>query len=182
MSAPFAPACRSARSAGLAAALALAVAGCGFHLAGTVRHLPAAMAHTCIQSEEPYGHLENLLRNAIRAHGDEVSDSCGKDAATLAIISHSVETRVLAVNSQGQPLQYQLTYQVQFRLDGADGKTLLPAASLQLQRQLAYSVYNELGTGRRKKALIADMQREASRLILLRLEALDRRPSPAAKS
>ena len=160
----------------------LLLAGCGFHLAGTVRHLPPAMAHTCIRSEEPYGHLENLLRNAIRAHGDEVTESCTDKTAVLAIIAHSVEKRVLAVNAQGQPLQYELRYQVTLRPDDGAGRTLLPTATLKLQRQLAYSIYNELGAGRRQDALVADMQREASRLVLLRLEALERGPASPAKN
>ena len=171
---------RYAAAAGLPVFLLLA--GCGFHLAGTVRHLPPAMAHTYIQSEEPYGHLENLLRNAIRAHGDEVTESCSDKSAVLSIIDHSVEKRVLAVNAQGQPLQYELRYQVTFRLNDGNGKTLLPTTTLKLQRQLAYSIYNELGAGRRQDALVADMQREASRLILLRLEALERDPASPAKN
>lgn len=171
---------RWALAAGLPAVLLLA--GCGFHLAGTVRHLPPAMAHTCIQSEEPYGHLENLLRNAIRAHGDVVTESCTDESAVLAITNHTVERRVLAVNAQGQPLQYELDYQVTFSLADAGGKTLLPTATLKLQRQLAYSIYNELGAGRRQDALVADMQREASRLILLRLEALEQGVAAPAKN
>jgi len=170
-----------AAKAVLAGILVFAVAGCGFHPAGSVGHLPAVMHQTCIQSEEPYGHLENFLRNALRERGEQVGSGCGDKDAVLDIMDHSVESRVLAVNSKGQPQQYQLIYHVQFRLLGASGKELLAPTDIQLQRQLAYSVYNELGVGQRKQSLVQDMQREASRLILLRLEALDRKgpPGPA---
>ncbi|HYW76158.1 MAG TPA: LPS assembly lipoprotein LptE [Gammaproteobacteria bacterium] len=158
----------------------LLLGGCGFHLVGTVRHLPPAMAHTCIQSGEPYGHLENLLRNAIRAHGDQVTETCTRGSAVLAIIGHSVKRRVLAVNAQGHPLEYAIYYQVSFRLDDKQGKTLLPETTLKLQRQSAYSIYTQLGSGRRQDTLVADMQREASQLILLRLQAVDQiSPKPA---
>lgn len=175
---------RTARVAGFLCmgTVVLAAAGCGFHPAGSVGHLPAVMHKTCLQSDEPYGRLENDLRNELRARGKQVGTGCD-DGAVLDIMSHRVESRVLAVNSKGQPQQYQLIYFVEFRLLDASGNELLPPSRIKLQRQLAYSVYNELGTGRRKQSLIGDMQREASRLILLRLEALGRKgqagPAPA---
>ncbi len=172
------PAC-----AALAGAVAVAAGGCGFHPAGSVGHLPAAMHRTCLRSEEPYGHLENLLRNALRERGERVGTACGGKDAILDIIDHSMESRVLAVNAKGQPLQYQLMYHVRFRLLDAHGNQLLAPTTIQVQRQLAYSVYNELGAGQRKQSLKADMQREASRLVLFRLEALGRKehagPAPA---
>ncbi len=161
--------------AALAGVLILGVAGCGFHPAGSVGHLPAAMQHTYIQSNEPYGHLENLLRNALRARGEQVSTTHADTDAVLDIMSHATQSRVLAVNAKGQPLQYQLVYHVKFRLLDKTGKELLAPTVLKVQRQLAYSVTNELGTGSRRRSLVGNMQREASRLILLRLEALDRR-------
>ncbi len=160
--------------AALAGVLIFGVAGCGFHLAGAIGHLPAVMRHTYIQSGEPYGHLENLLRNALRARGEQVSTTYGDTDAVLDIVHHSVERRVLAVNARGQPLQYQLVYRVEFRLLDKTGKALLAPTILKVQRQLAYSVTNELGSGNRQRSLVSNMQREVSRLILLRLEALDR--------
>lgn len=163
----------------LAVALTLALGGCGFHPAGAVGRLPAVMHRTCLRSGEPYGHLENLLRNALRERGERVGTDCGDKDAVLDVIDHSMDSRVLAVNSKGQPLQYQLMYQVRFRVLDAHGNQLLAPTTIQVQRQLAYSVYNELGAGQRKQALKADMQREASRLILFRLEALGRKERPA---
>lgn len=169
----------------LSCVLPFAVVGCGFHLAGSVGHLPAAMHHTCIRSGEPYGNLENLLRNAIRDSGEQVSTSCGDTDAMLEIIDHSVQSRLLAVNSRGRPQEYQLVYRVEFQLRDASGKVLLAPTRLKAQRLLAYSVNNELGTGSRRQSLLRDMQREVSRLILLRLQALDRqtvKPPPPATS
>ena len=160
----------------------LLLGGCGFHLAGTVQHLPPVMAQTCIQSEEPYGYLENQLRNAIRAQGSEVSDTCTASTAVLAILDHSFRRRVLAVNARGQPQEYLLTYQVTFRLDDAHGKTLLKASTLKLQSEQAYAITNELGAGRRQGVLLRHLQREASRLIMLRLASLSAHAHPPAKN
>lgn len=160
----------------------LLLGGCGFHLAGTVQHLPSVMAQTCIQSEEPYGYLENQLRNAIRAQGSEVSESCTGKTAVLAIVDHSFRRRVLAVNAKGQPQEYLLTYRVTFRLNDAHGKTLLKDSTLKLQSEQAYAITNELGAGRRQGVLLQHLQREASRLIMLRLASLRSHPHPSAKN
>ena len=156
------------------------LSGCGFHLAGTVGSLPQDMANTCIQSNEPYGYLENQLRNSIRAQGFKVSDTCTDKTAVLTIVKHSFERRVLAVNAEGRPQEYLLTYKVTFRLDDGNGKTLLQDSTLKLQTEQAYEVINELGAGRRQGVLLQHLQREASRLILLRLQALGKKlPQPA---
>ncbi len=147
-----------------------------------MQHLPKVMAQTCIQSGEPYGYLENQLRNAIRTQGSEVSDTCTDKTAVLAIVNHSFRRRVLAVNSRGQPQEYLLTYWVTFSLDDGHGKTLLKDSTLKLQSEQAYSITNELGAGRRQGELYRHLQREASRLIMMRLASLADHSPPAAKN
>lgn len=158
----------------LAAAFALALAGCGFHPVGGSGKLPAAMHVTYVASGEPYGNLENLLRRALVARGDEVTENRDRASAVLDIMSTGNNRRVLAVNSNGQPLEYMLTYRVRFRLLDAKGGALLAPQEIALRRDLAYSVNIQLGSTRRERELIADMQNEAVELIMLRLEALRR--------
>ncbi|MDN5865434.1 MAG: LPS assembly lipoprotein LptE [Gammaproteobacteria bacterium] len=127
---------------------------------------------TYVQSAEPYGHLENLLRRAIVAHGAGVTEQRSLASAVLAIIETNLKRRVVAVNSQGQPLQYNLHYEVRFGLRDAAGNVLLKPQGIDLLRNFAYNVHIELGASRRRSQLVRDMQSEAARLIMLRLEAL----------
>lgn len=166
----------------LVVVMILVMAGCGFRLAGEIGHLPAVMRHTCIRSGEPYGELENLLRSALRTRGEEVSAACSDTTAQLQIVSHSIRLRVLAVNNLGQPVQYLYIYRVVFALRDARGKTLLAPTTLTTQRQLAYAVTQELGVSAQRKALLRDMQRDVSQLILLRLEALHPGAGGSAKN
>lgn len=156
----------------LAGLFALALAGCGFHPVGSDGQLPGAMHSTYVQSAEPYGYLENLLRRAIVAHGASVTEQRGKATAVLYILDTNLLRRVLAVNSHGQPLQYDLLYEVRFGLRDADGRVLLKPQSIDLRRNFAYNVNIELGASRLKSQLVRDMQQEATRLIMLRIEAL----------
>lgn len=152
-----------------------ALAGaCGFQPAGSSAHLPPAMQVTYISSGQPYGQLENLLRRAIQAEGYRVVEDPRQATATLFIMSADQQRRVLAVNAQAQPQEYAVTYTVQYRLEDGSGRELLSPTTIRLTRDLAYSVSVELGAARRQQELLANMQREASRLILLRLEALGR--------
>lgn len=168
-----------------AGVLTLALAGCGFQLAGTAAHLPRAMRATYIASAQPYGGLENLLRRAIQAEGYRAVEDPRRATATLAIMSAGQERRVLAVNAQGQPQEYQIAYTVQYRLEDSSGRVLLAPATIRLTRDLAYTVNIELGASRRQQQLVESMQRDAARLILLRLQALGKHaahPAPAASA
>lgn len=167
-----------AAAAGLAGVLALA--GCGFRLAGSAAVLPHAMKATYIASSQPYGGLENLLRRAIQAEGYRVVDDPRQATATLDIVRAAHELRVLAVNSRGQPLEYAVTYTVQYRLEDGSGHQLLAPTTIRLTRELAYNVNIELGASRRQEQLLESMQRDASRLILLRLQALGKAPAHPA--
>lgn len=159
----------SRRGAAAAAAVAfLALGGCGFHPAGQVA-LPAVMNVTYLQSPSPYGHLENLLRRDLTQVGVTVVDSPQSATATLEIMYARVERRLLAVNRLGQPVQYMLIYRVRYQLLNPEGHVLVPPQRIRLERTYAYSVETELAVGQQTNALLASVQKTASRLILLRL-------------
>lgn len=155
----------------VAAAVAVIVTGCGFHLAGTATHLPKAMRVTYIASSQPYGYLANLLRRAIEASDRGVTEDRTQATAILDITKEQEEERVVAVDSRGRPQEYLLTYRLQYALRGPSGRNLVKPATITLLRHLAYSTSIELGVGQRRTELLHDMQREASQLVLLHLEA-----------
>jgi len=172
---------RASRALRLAALAATAlVAGCGFHLAGTVGHLPPQMQAVYLDSGQPYGGLENDLRRAIVSNGGRMVDDADRAQAVLDIMATRQRRRVLAVDARGHPQEYALTYEVQYRMVDAHGHELLAPTTIKLRRDLAYSVNIELGAGRRQQELVGDMQQEAVRLILLRLQALGAHPPATA--
>ncbi len=132
------------------------------------------MQMTYVASGEPYGHLENKLRQAIVARGGKVTQSRTRASAVLDIMNTRLKSRVIAVNTHGQPLQYVLHYRVEFRLLNARGDELLAPQTLDLQRDFAYNVHIQLGSSRRQAQLLRDMQDAAVRRLMLRLEALRR--------
>lgn len=158
----------------LAAASALAAAGCGFHPVGGAGRLPATMGVTYVASGQPYGYLENALRRAIADRGERVSENRAQASAVLEILHTEFKRRVLAVNTRGQAKEYELSYRVRFRLLDSHGNQLLAPQSVSRSRDLAYSPSIELGSRLRQTQLGRDLQQQAANLILFRLEALAR--------
>ncbi len=153
--------------------LAVILSGCGFHPAGKVL-LPRVMRITYIESDNPYGNLENLLRRTLTDSGVKVVETRDRATAVLDIERATTKRRLLAVNNLGRPVQYMLVYRVRYRLLAPGGRMLIPEREIRLERTYAYSVRTELASGRQADALLASLQRTASRLILLRLRTYPR--------
>lgn len=159
---------------GLAAGVTLLLAGCGFR-PGSEVPLPFTMHSTYIASNQPYGQLENFLRAALARRGITIVDNQTKATAVLQILSSHNSRRVLAVNANGSPAEYAIAYAVRFQLLGPHGKVLLAPQRLYLRRAYAYSPTVELGVEQEEDQILTDMRKDATRLILLRLEAAAQR-------
>ncbi|HYW93723.1 MAG TPA: LPS assembly lipoprotein LptE [Gammaproteobacteria bacterium] len=155
-----------------AAALALAVAGCGYHLRGA-RKLPPSMQRLQLQVVEPYGPLAVNLRRALSDAGatlvGQSSGGRGK-TAVLEILENRVRRRVVAVDSAGKAIEYELSLKVAFRVR-ANGRTLLSRQDLELTRDYPYNPSQALGNEAQQNTTLDAMRREMVDLIMLRLNA-----------
>lgn len=156
----------------LAFAVAL-LAGCGFHLRQPA-HLPAAMQHTYISDAGGNVELVRQLRRSLITPATQVTDDATTATATLNILSARQFQRVLSVSNVGQPLEYQVAYQVQFSLTDAHGKILIEPQTLTLTRNYAYDIANTLGDTEQANVLYKSMEDNMAQLIMFRLQALGR--------
>jgi len=122
---------------------ALLLAGCGFHLRGTVE-LPAAMANTYVDGER-YPDLVRSLRDQLQGSNVRLVESATTATARIHLLSETRSRRILSVDANGQANAYELVYQVRFELLDAEGKILLPAQTLSRSRDLNVSGGNLLG-------------------------------------
>ncbi|MGH8426823.1 MAG: LPS assembly lipoprotein LptE [Gammaproteobacteria bacterium] len=153
--------------------LAALAAGCGFQPAGRAQ-LPAAMHSTYIDSSQPYGDFENMLRRTLAQNGVTVVEDRAQASAVLQIMRATSTRRVLVADVNGRSAEYVLNYRVRFQLLDGRGQELLAPQTLRLSRDYAYSVTVELGVANEVDQVLANLQQEATRLILFRLEALRR--------
>lgn len=153
--------------------LTLCVAGCGFHLRQPAQ-LPAVMQRTYINDSSGNTELVRELRRSLITPTTNVTDDATSATATLNILTGRQFQRVLSVSNAGQPLEYQVAYQVKFSVTDTDGQTLIGPQTLTLTRNYAYDVANAIGDAEQANVLYKAMQDNMAQLILFRLQALGR--------
>lgn len=164
------------------AALALLLAGCGFHWAGS-RPVPEALASIYIDIVTPYHvskpPLEAALTSRLLRRGARVLGNPG-DARARLRITDLVEIRdVLSVDPFGKAVEYKLTTRLHYELI-QDGKPLVPPDVLQVSRDYSFNAQQVLAKEAEEARLQSFMQDELAELLLLRLESVLVNP-PAAE-
>jgi len=153
--------------------LCLLLVACGFHLRQPA-HLPAAMQRTYIADAGGNAELVRALRRSLVTPTTSVTDDATTATAVLNILNTQRFQRVLAVSNTGQPLEYQVAYEVRFSLTAAGGKTLIAPQKLTLTREYAYNVVNVIGDTEQANVLYKALEDNMAQLIMFRLEAAGR--------
>ena len=166
------------RPAGLlrltAAAAALLLASCGFHLRGEAK-LPF---DTMYVSGSPA--FATQIARAVRAGSNTRIVSDPKDAeVTLQILNERRDRVILSISGTGRVSELQLRYLVSFRLTDRENREYLPPTEVQLKRDLTYSDSDVLGKEQEESLLFRDMQSDAVQQVVRRLQVA--RLEPAAK-
>ncbi|MGH8283129.1 MAG: LPS assembly lipoprotein LptE [Gammaproteobacteria bacterium] len=131
------------------------------------------MQRTYIASPGGNTELVRELRRSLVTPTTAVTDDATSATATLNILNAQRFQRVLSVSNTGQPLEYQVAYQVQFSLTTAT-RTLIAPQTLTLTRNYAYDVANTLGDTEQANVLYNALESNMAQLILFRLEAAGR--------
>ena len=158
------------RLAAIAAVLALAIAGCGFHLRGATP-LPPAFAASYLESADRYTDLNHALREALTLAGAHLMAERAAATAVIDLISEDSGQRVLSVSAQNTPTEYEVYYTVRYRVRIGQKNALEPQ-TLTLTRNYSFNesalLAKELERDNIRKALAYEL----AALILRRLAAL----------
>jgi LPS-assembly lipoprotein len=156
-----------------AMAVALLVAGCGFHLVGK-RPLPESLQSLYIDAQAPYRvsepPLEVALRSRLRRRGATVTSSAAAAHAVLRLTELRERRDVLSVGADGKALEFQLTTEVTYVLMQGD-RILVPANRLSATRDYSFNAQEILAKEAEEARLQRFLQDELAELMLLRLEA-----------
>jgi len=170
------PAGRAQRAGAVAlVCMALLTVSCGFQLRGSQSvRLPPDLKVMRIVMGAGYPPLLVEVRNSLRVLGQvRVTDDIKATVPVLNILREQSVSEVLSVDSTGRINAYLLNYRIDFSLTGADGKNLLPAQSIKLQREYTFDRLNVLATERQAEFLQNEMRRDAAQQILRRLASLN---------
>jgi LPS-assembly lipoprotein len=156
--------------------LALALAACGFHWAGS-RPLPGALSWVYIDIVTPYRvakpPLEAALNTRLLRRGGVVSGSVGEARTVLRITDLTEVREVLSVDRFGKAVEYKLTTRLRYELL-EDGRPVVPGDVLQVSRDYSFNAQQVLAKEAEEQRLQSFIQDELAELLLLRLEAQTR--------
>jgi LPS-assembly lipoprotein len=158
----------------LAAALVLALAGCGFRLRGAAE-LPF---ETIYIPQAHQGVALELKRNIQWGTRTRVVDDAKSAEAVLQFTQEQREKHVLSLDAAGRAREYQLRYRVGFRVHDAKGTDVVPASVLELTREVTFNDALVLAKETEEQLLYRDMQADMVRQILLRLAGAGRAQRP----
>ncbi len=153
-------------------ALALGLAGCGFHLAGT-RPLPEPLLKVAIDVVTPYRvsepPLETSLRAILRRRGAEVVDATAADVTNIRLSELTEARDVLSIGTDGKALEFRLVTSVRYEVR-RNGKILSGPDTLRATRDYSFQPQQVLAKEAEEARLREFIQAELAELLMLRLD------------
>jgi len=159
----------------LAAALALALAACGFHLRGTASlpfetlYLPSASAGIAL----------DLKRSIQSGTATRVVDDPKAAQAHLQFTEEARVKEILSLSSAGRVREFRLVYRVGFRVTDGKGGDYLPLSTVALNRDVTYDDTVVLAKEAEEQLLFREMQSDMVQQILRRIAAAKKPPADA---
>ena len=151
----------------LVAVACLWLPACGFHLQPTFQ-LPAAMASTRLEAQDPYSQFARRLTILLEQNGARVSDD-PEATAVLEIPVNRVYKDILTIGDNARVREYRIRHRVQFRLVDADGKELVPEQTLEQSRVISFDEQDILAATREEEFLRQELADTLSRMVLREL-------------
>lgn len=152
----------------VAAMMALALGGCGFHLRGEATYA----FQTIFVNGAGAPTMAAELRRALNATGNARVVDDPKDSQVILDFPFIADDKeVLTISGGGSVREYLLIKRVQFRLHDADGNEWLPVGEIALRRTYSFSESEVLARNTQEQRLLAEMQTDAVAQLVRRLQA-----------
>ncbi|MGE0371208.1 MAG: LPS assembly lipoprotein LptE [Gammaproteobacteria bacterium] len=152
----------------LAALFLLSAGGCGFHLRGSLGELEA-LPPVLVRGD---GDAAAELTRALRSAGSPVVEDAAQARLVVTIVDARRDRRASAVGTTGRVQEYELHYAVRFRVDDPAGANLAPEQTVAVQRSYAFDGTDVNAKSNEEADLYRDMEFDAMRQILMRLQAI----------
>ena len=148
------------------------LSACGFHLRQGVA-LPENLQATSLQGVSEFSVLNLAFKRTFNSAGYSLVGA-SEAQSVLKVNKNTFSRRVLSVNSNGDPNEYELTYHLDVVLLDNKNKEILPEQSISLFRSYRYNpdirLAKEAEENRLKKNMINDAVRQVMRRISIALK------------
>lgn len=148
----------------------LLLPGCGWRLRGSIE-LPPAMDKTYIQGTARYSELGMQIYNAFQGANISLVGSPGQATAILHILGEKAERRILATDSAGRASEYEVSYELSYKVTDVKGDNLVPNQKVKSKREYRFDPNNVLASDSEVKRLQKDMIRFSVQQMLRRINA-----------
>ncbi len=150
----------------VAVALALILAGCGFHLRGQ-----ATLPYSTLFVSGPTGiSLTRSLTRVLKSSGVKLVELQQDAEVGLIILSDTREKSILSLSGAGRAQEYELRERVSFRIVTAKEPDL-PASEIVTQRTISFNDAQVLAKESEEALLYRDMENDTVQQLLRRLQA-----------
>lgn len=105
------------------------LSSCGFHLRGSIP-LPKELETLYIQSNEPFGEFEQILRETLRTYKVNIVTNIKQAPIILNIVSAKLQQATGAVSGDLIMRQYTLSYVVTYQILARNGSIIIPTKTV----------------------------------------------------
>ena len=144
----------------------LLLSGCGFELRGK-----ADLSFKTIFIQGPNYTVSRDLRKALDVNGVTIVNDPEKADLLLDIMSETYDKRILSLSGRGRVTEYELIYNLNFRIKNAANEVWGPLQTVEGRRDFSYDDTQVLAKSYEEARLRDDMQADAVREIMRRLTA-----------
>lgn len=156
----------------------ISVAGCGFHLRGEY-DIPAVFQKLRILPDLPFDPLQHHLRLTLKTANICVIDNCleeAKEASILTIVSQGFTERTTAYGPDVQINRATLQFTMVYHIVDKNGKVLIPASTIQVERELTVNPNALLGTEFERKRVREELYVDATLQLIRQISAMHHAP------
>ncbi|WP_369812388.1 LPS-assembly lipoprotein LptE [Alkalimonas delamerensis] len=147
--------------------LMLGLSGCGFQLRG---QLPLQLFDGVYLEAERHSELAAILRQRLQSHQITLLSQPAKDSPSVVLLRDSLERRTLSLFPNGQVAEYELIYQVQYRIQLPDEDAHY--FEFELFRDYQDDPNRALAKARELELMLAELREQAAQRILRQLGRL----------
>ena len=146
--------------------LGLLLTACGFHL----RAQATLPFETLYVEGNGNSTFVNELKRAVQSGSStKLVENPGEAQAVLQVMGETRRKDILSLSGGGRVREYQLIYQITYRLHDGKGKNLVPATEISLKRDVSFNDAQLLAKESEEVLLYKDMQSDAVQQIFRRL-------------
>jgi LPS-assembly lipoprotein len=150
--------------------LTLLVSACGFRLQGRTP-LPVDLQTTRVVADDQQTDFVQGLRRALITSGSKLTDNPERATGTVRILRDEVTQKILSVSANNTPREYEMTYTVEFSVEGA-GVELLPAQEVSITRDYSFDETKLLAKENEEAILREGMARDLVGIVMRRLASI----------